>query len=290
VHPTTNLQSGRIPTGSGIALSPYFEGAANKERVERDRYLEMLSIGATDQLKLQEVTLTQLKQHHADHAGEPQAATLISDSMLLIQEMTDSIRTHVLPRKDTPPPPRSDASARNHSTVLHNRTLRIASLNIRGKALGSLPELVKMIGVVEIDILGLQEVFTSRNLKIPGFSWYGLGGDCAPTKKMRGIGFLVSDSLKTLVTPCTRAYTNIETGPEIAWLKLVGKTGTHDTYICNTYVPSENHPLPLREDHFSTLSIQMMQYQAKGNLLLLGDFNAHLGDHTGVTRPMVTPI
>ena len=50
--------------------------------------------------------------------------------------------------------------------VLHNRTLRIASLNIRGKALGSLPELVKMIGVVEIDILGLQEVFTSCNCDV----------------------------------------------------------------------------------------------------------------------------
>jgi hypothetical protein len=34
VHFTTNLPSGRIPTGSGIALSPFFEGAANKERVE----------------------------------------------------------------------------------------------------------------------------------------------------------------------------------------------------------------------------------------------------------------
>jgi hypothetical protein len=181
VHPTTNLPSGRIPTGSGIALSPYFVGVANKERLERDRCLEMLSIGATDQLKLQEATLTQLKQHHADHAGEPQAATFISDCMLLIQEMTDSIRTHVLPRKGTPPPPCSGASTRNDSTVLHDRTLRIASLNIRGKALGSLPELVKMIGVVGIDILGLQEVFTSRNLKIPGFSWYGLGGDCGST-------------------------------------------------------------------------------------------------------------
>jgi hypothetical protein len=61
---------------------------------------------------------------------------------------------------------------------------------------------------------------------------------------MRGIGFLVSDSLKTLVTPCTRAYTNIETGPKIAWLKLVGKTSTRDTYICNTYVPGAEPPTP----------------------------------------------
>jgi hypothetical protein len=76
-----------------------------------------------------------------------------------------------LPRKDTPVPPCSGASARNDSTVgLHDRTLRIASLNIRGKAVGSLPELIKMIGVVQIVILGLQEVFTSRNLKIPGLS------------------------------------------------------------------------------------------------------------------------
>jgi hypothetical protein len=208
--------------------------------------LEKLSIGTTDQPKLQKVTLTQLKQHHADHAGELQAATLISDSMLLIQEMTDSIWTHVLPRKDTPPPPCSDASARNHSTVLHNRTLRIASLKIRGKALGSLLELVKMIDVVKIDILGLQEFFTSCNLKIPGFSWYGLGGDCGSIKKMRGIGFLMSNFLKTLITPCTvRAYTNIETSPKIAWLRLVGKTRTRNTYICNTYVPGKNHPPPL---------------------------------------------
>jgi hypothetical protein len=103
----------------------------------------MLSIGADDQLKLQEATLTQLKQHHAEHAGEPQAANFISDSMLLIQEMTDSIRTHVLPRKNTPPPSRSGASTRNESTVLHDRTLCIASLHIRGKALSSLSELVK---------------------------------------------------------------------------------------------------------------------------------------------------
>jgi hypothetical protein len=51
--------------------------------------------------------------------------------------------------------------------------------------------------------------------------------------------------------------------------------------LCNTYVPGENHPLSLREDHFSSLSIQTLQYQAKGDLLLLGDFNARLGDHTG---------
>jgi hypothetical protein len=175
--------------------------------------------------------------------GDSPSSPFLEESLRLIQEMTNSIRTHVLPSKDCPPPQTRATTPNIHMTNASNAaSLRVGSLNIRGKALSSLPELIRMMGVVALDILGLQEVFTSGDIKIPGFTWYGLGGDCGSTKRMRGIGFLIKDSLKSLVTPCTRSLSVHATGPEILWLKLLGKSGTKDTYICNTYVPDENHP------------------------------------------------
>jgi hypothetical protein len=225
---------GRIHTRAGIAFAPYLSGEAHKERVAQTRRLEMLSVGAFDQLKLQEETLSSIQQQMADlqAQGDSLSSPFLEESLRLIQEMTDSIRTHVLPLKDCPPFPTRATTSNIHMTNASNAaSLRVGSLNIRGKALSSLPKLIRMMGVVALNILGLQEVFKSGDIKIPGFTWYGLGGDCGSTKRMRGIGFLVKDSLKSLVTPCTQSLSALATGPEILWLKLLG-TLTCATRMC----------------------------------------------------------
>jgi hypothetical protein len=222
---TGGAPHGRVHTQAGIAFAPYLSGEAHKERVAQTRRLEMLSIGTSDQVKLQEVTLISIQQQMSDlqAQGNSSSSSLLQESLCLIQEMTDSICTHILPSRDCPPP--QTQATTSHVRTTHAPSLRVGCLNIRGKALSSLPELIRMMGVVALDILGLQEVFTSGDIKIPGFTWYGLGSNCGSTKRMRGIGFLVKDSLKSLVTACTRSLSVHATGPEILWLKLLGNSG-----------------------------------------------------------------
>jgi hypothetical protein len=169
-----------------------------------------------------------------------------------------------------------------HSTPNVTSLLTFGSLNIRGKALSNSKELCDLLKLKKVDIIGLQEVLTSI-VVVPGFKWFP-GLKRSPRSRRnegttnQGMGFLVRSETKTLVS-----VVNIDPLYEIMWIKVAAKGITNDTYVASVYAPGENYPISNREAFFSCLSEQCLQYSAKGDIILLGDFNAHLGTLTGDT-------
>jgi hypothetical protein len=68
---------------------------------------------------------------------------------------------------------------------------------------------------------------------------------------------------------------------EFMWLKLAGKGPMQDTFICNVYCLTQKHPVEKRKEMYAALLESCTQYMAKGEVLLVGDFNARLGRVTG---------
>lgn len=169
-----------------------------------------------------------------------------------------------------------------HSTPNVTSLLTFGSLNIRGKALSSSNELSDLLKLKKVDIIGLQEVLTSV-VQVPGFKWFP-GLKRSPRSRRnegttnQGMGFFVRSEIKTLVS-----VVNIDPLYEIMWIKVAAKGTINDTYIASVYAPGENYPISDREGFFSCLSEQCLRYSAKGDIILLGDFNAHLGTLTGDT-------
>ena len=68
------------------------------------------------------------------------------------------------------------------------------------------------------------------------------------------------------------------------WLKLKRDLipTERDIYLCAIYIPPSESPY-YPEDIFSCLESEICYYQAQGNILLCGDFNARTGTHSDVT-------
>jgi hypothetical protein len=160
--------------------------------------------------------------------------------------------------------------------------LNISSLNIRGKASINSEELSRLLDHKKIDILGLQKVLSSQ-VSVKGYKWFpGRKRASQSTRREgttnQGIGFLVKNSIKTLVS-----VSSVDADYEIMWLKVAAKGQTNDTYIASIYGAGKNYPISNRQAFYNFLVEQCLKYSAKENTILLGDFNAHLGTITGDT-------
>ncbi len=69
-----------------------------------------------------------------------------------------------------------------------------------------------------------------------------------------------------------------ETREEFCWLKLNNQTGisTTDTYLCAIYIPPAESPYH-DEEYLNNIHTEISRFQAQGNVLLCGDFNARTG-------------
>jgi exonuclease III len=159
--------------------------------------------------------------------------------------------------------------------------VRVASLNSAGKAAANTQELASLLDKVGVDLIGLQEVKTRLPLKVPGYTWIpGLDLADLPASHL-GIGVLVKKQLKGLLTIALR-----NTEHEILWLKLAGTRNTQDTYICILYCPQSNHPIARRTAFYADLLESCSTFAAKGEVLLIGDFNSHVGE-VAVIVPLI---
>jgi hypothetical protein len=117
-------------------------------------------------------------------------------------------------------------------------TLRIASLNSRGRMIANSQELSGLLSRKQIDILGAQEVKSHLPLRIQGYDWLpGLDRFIRPNDHV-GIGFLVKKQIRGLVSIALVHKTH-----EFMWIKLAGRGNTQDTFICVTYCFIQRHPI-----------------------------------------------
>lgn len=128
-----------------------------------------------------------------------------------------------------------------------------------------------------IDILGLGETGEGAPV-LPGFVRYGSDTAIPPSAgrgggRGQGLYWFVRSSLSTYVK---KVWEN----QHIIWLKLETPCGD-PWYLAAVYLPPQGSVQWLtpqhREDAFETLKEQVLQYQYKGHVYVVGDFNAHVG-------------
>jgi hypothetical protein len=160
---------------------------------------------------------------------------------------------------------------------------RIASLNIRELA-NNAQDVHDMALSTNLDVLAIQESLYATAVDVPGYFW--LAPPCPPQASrisssrsaFRGVGFLIKDELRSLVKVCNvKGKSNIET----FWIKICGKNDFLDTFVCSAYASGPHHPAAHCQAFFSALAEKCIFYQARGDVLLLGDFNSRIGSVSG---------
>lgn len=87
---------------------------------------------------------------------------------------------------------------------------------------------------------------------------------------------LIKKKYKGLLTVARRPVEH-----EILWVKLAGTGNTPDLYICTLYCPHAGYPVVKRRAFYNDLLDSCSTYAAIGEVLLLGDFNARVGNISG---------
>ena len=64
---------------------------------------------------------------------------------------------------------------------------------------------------------------------------------------------------------------------ESVWMKVRGGRGKEVLYLCCVYMPTEGSAAAVIEDSYERLKEDVLEYQQKGRVVLLGDFNARVG-------------
>jgi hypothetical protein len=134
--------------------------------------------------------------------------------------------------------------------------IKIASLNIRGKAASNSDELCKLLKSEKVDVIGLQEVL-SAEVNVKDFVWCGRHrcprSQVGSGRTNEGVGFLIRSSIKSRVF-----VISTDKEFEVTWLKVVADGATSDTYVCNVYAPGENYSIMNRQAFFNALSEQCL--------------------------------
>ena len=125
------------------------------------------------------------------------------------------------------------------------------------------------------DFVILTEIWSRSKLDISGFkSFTSLSNQKTfPGRKSGGISFLFKDKFENHISM-------IQSSNNFLWCKLSKEIWRYskDVYACGVYIPPQNSP-HFHSEIFEQLSLDLTYYQAKGHVILLGDFNAPTGTY-----------
>ena len=148
--------------------------------------------------------------------------------------------------------------------------IQLGSLNVTGGLAHKIGELESYFLKNNYQIVGLSEVRTCKSLGVKGFEYYshtqpdGLGG----------VGFLVTRALKAFVTVID------VTERDQLWIRISGSNGKKDLYICSAYLPQESATAKHRKQSWAALKVKVLEFQALGEVVVVGDLNAKVGRST----------
>jgi exonuclease III len=127
-----------------------------------------------------------------------------------------------------------------------------------------------------IDILGAEEVRSKHRIQVTGYDWIGGPDWFSRPPEHQGIGFLVHNQVRGLTSVVSKDKLH-----EFMWIKLAGKGNVPDTFICVAYCPTHRYPVEKRRSFYAALLESCTSFMSKGDILLVGDFNARLGQISG---------
>lgn len=163
--------------------------------------------------------------------------------------------------------------------------IKIASWNIQGlrtrlqatnSSLGDTKLNIQSIQrtIKEYDIICLQETWLKDNtLNFPGYTVHFTIQDTTSKRGSRGVALLIKNSLCPFIEKLPNNSSNI------LWCKLNQHSFGHskDIYLATVYLPPLQCQTKTGEDVLSTLEQNILKYQEKGDIILLGDLNARTG-------------
>ena len=117
------------------------------------------------------------------------------------------------------------------------------------------------------DFVILTEIWSRPELDISGFTSLS-NQKTFPGRKSGGISFFFEDKFENHMSM-------IQSSNNFLWCKLSKEIWGYskDVFACGVYIPPQNLP-HFHSEIFEQLSIDLTYYQAKGHVILLGDFNA----------------
>jgi hypothetical protein len=147
---------------------------------------------------------------------------------------------------------------------------RLGTLNVNGLQ-GKEEELGKIGVAMGMDFLALQETFLreGRNVFVPGFKWFGRPSTLVPGR--RGVGFLVNLNLGPKCNACHPL-------PKYEGLLVLQfrRPRAAPLFLVCFYSPTNDDPLATRREAYKELSSTALHYGLMGQVIVLGDFNAHV--------------
>ena len=180
---------------------------------------------------------------------------------------------------------------RPRRTCQPTRWLVVGSLNVAGMSEVALADVKRIVVNQGIDVLAVQESWEGSGQckvgQIKGYRWFGRPREGG---MHGGVGYFVHCSLLHVVQP----HTKVEQ-PDAMWLKVKGNGRMRALCIGNIYMPTDNSPAAQKREAFEKLKLDMASFRRKGELLLIGDFNARVGsaqgphEHIGMHGEAITP-
>ena len=165
--------------------------------------------------------------------------------------------------------------------------MRVGSINARGMTQSKQKEIEDLLLENGVSICAVQESHEKGTMAhhFLHFTWIGRPRGRDHIKKGRGggVGFLVHNTLVANVS-----VGDTTGSQEVMWL-LVDGSGSENLplVLASIYMPCESYRTADRALAFEILGADLVRYQQRGRVVLLGDFNARVGqaivdgDHIG---------
>jgi hypothetical protein len=157
--------------------------------------------------------------------------------------------------------------------------LTVATANIRTPSHLE-PLFTAVIRPKDVDIVGVQEVkqWVGEVLEVVGYDYYGYHEVLEPThdfdsNRHAGCGFFIKTDLRDRVVSLPSHST-----ANMGWIRLRStRNDQRDRYICVFYGTCRSQGAEAADDGFHRLRSKIGFFQAKGEVIVLGDMNAHVG-------------
>ena len=157
------------------------------------------------------------------------------------------------------------------------RKVRVATWNFSG--ICSQRKQKEVAGVLvknNIDVCAGQESWEKEESKISvdGYKWFGKPrqGSSGSKRGEGGVGFLVKECLASGVELIKDV--NYE---ESMWIKVKGERGRKTLFLGCVYMPTDSENVSFIESSYSALKEDVLRMKERGQVVLLGDFNATVG-------------
>jgi len=160
-----------------------------------------------------------------------------------------------------PPKPKSKA-VRLSRQFIHHR-IKVGSFNLNKGMRTKVGELEEFLAKRKFDVVGLQEC-GKKVEQVKGYKAFSNGGgDVAILVSLRLVAFT--------------AEVKSPTAGQV-WVRLSGSAGRRDVFVCSAHMPQESDKKEVREISFRSLQDDVVKHGKKGEVLVLADLNAKLGE------------